>query len=257
MRDVRFGTQARSLVRGLLPAAVLERYRTAHLMRRARKLSRLAAAANSLEACCDAIDAFPEFRPYQQRVELVGLLERAAALKPAAICEIGAASGGTLCALAHAARPALFVSIDIDFTNARLHALPQLGRADQSIACIAGDSHGEAVRARLTDALRGRPLDVLFIDGDHSYAGVRADFQEYSQLVRPGGLIGFHDIVPDFRTRYGSPTAADSGGVPQFWRELKTAYPDHEELIASPDQDGYGIGLLRWPGKRASRSERT
>jgi predicted O-methyltransferase YrrM len=247
VRDVGFGAQARSIVRGWLPAAVLERYRAANLVRRARKLGRLAAAADSVDACCDIIDTFPEFRPYQQRAELVAFLERVAKLQPAAICEIGAASGGTLCALAHAARPLVVISIDIDFTSARLRALPRLGRADQAIACIAGDSHGEPVRARVAEVLRGRPLDLLFIDGDHSYAGVRTDFEAYSGLVRPGGLIGFHDIVPDFKTRYGTPTAADSGGVPKFWRELTAAYPDHEELVASRDQDGYGIGLLRWP----------
>jgi predicted O-methyltransferase YrrM len=256
VRDVGFTARARSIARGWLPAGVLERYRAAHLVQRARKLARLAAIADSLDACCDAIDAFPEFRPYQQRSELVGFLARAAALHPAAICEIGAASGGTLCALAHAARPSVVISIDIDFTNARLQALPQLGRADQTIVCIAGDSHGEPVRARVAEVLRGRPLDLLFIDGDHSYAGVRADFEAYSSLVRAGGLIGFHDIVPDFTTRFGTPTAADSGGVPEFWRELAAAYPDHEELIASPEQDGYGIGLLRWPGSCGSAGGR-
>ena len=29
---------------------------------------------------------------------------------------------------------------------------------------------------------------MLFIDGDHSYEGVRADFERYGRLVRPGGL---------------------------------------------------------------------
>jgi predicted O-methyltransferase YrrM len=237
-------------MRQWIPAAVLDRYRAAHLSRRARQLSRLAAAADSVEACCNAIDMFPEFRPYQQRDELVAFLHRAAALRPAAVCEIGAASGGTLCALAHAARPSVVISIDIDFTAARLRALPELGCDDQTIVCIVGDSHGEPVRARVTDILRGRPLDLLFIDGDHSYAGVSADFDMYSSLVRPGGLIGLHDVVPDFKTRFGTPTAADSGGVPDFWRRLKASFPGTEELIASTEQDGYGIGLLRWPGER-------
>ena len=241
----------RDVVRRWIPAAVLEQYRAAHLAQRARALSRAAAAAESIDACCDAIDAFQEFRPYQQRSELAAFLDRALRLRPAAICEIGAASGGTLCALAHVARASLLVSVDIDFTAARLHALPKLGRHDQTIVCVAGDSHSEPVRARVASLLGGRPLDLLFIDGDHSYAGVSADFDAYSRFVRPGGLIGFHDIVPDFKTRFGRVTAADSGGVPEFWRRLKTIYPDHEELVASHDQDGYGIGLVRWPGERA------
>jgi predicted O-methyltransferase YrrM len=229
---------------------VLEQYRAARLAQRARALSRVAAAAESIDACCDAIDAFPEFRPFQQRSELVAFLDRAARLRPAAICEIGAASGGTLCALAHVARPSLLVSVDIDFTAVRLHALPKLGRDDQTVVCVAGDSHGDPVRARVAVVLAGRPLDLLFIDGDHSHAGVSADFHTYSRFVRRGGVIGFHDIVPDFKTRFGKPTAADSGGVPEFWRQMKATYSDHEEIVASHDQDGYGIGLLRWPGER-------
>jgi predicted O-methyltransferase YrrM len=239
---------ARDIVREWIPPALLDRYRAAHLVRRARKLGRLAECADSADACCGVIEEFSEFRPYQQRAELVAFLDRAAALRPGAVCEIGAASGGTLCALAHAARPSIIISIDIDFTHARVQALPRLGRSDQTITCIAGDSHAEAVRARVAAILHGRPLDLLFIDGDHSYAGVSADFEAYCRLVRPGGLIGFHDIVPDFRTRFGTPTSADSGGVPAFWGEIKRRFPDTEEIVASPDQDGYGIGLLRWPG---------
>ena len=249
MRDLgdSIRTRARGVPRKWIPAAMLERYRATQLVRRARKLSSLAATSTSLDDCCDAIDTFPEFRPYQKRSELVAFLERAAALRPSAVCEIGAASGGTLCALAHGARPSVLISIDIDVTQARLRALPKLGRTDQTIECIAGDSHGQAVWTRVAGILRGRPLDLLFIDGDHIYEGVRADFEAFSRLVRPGGLIGFHDIVPDFKTRFGTPTVADSGGVPAFWSELKMRYAHNEELIGSPEQDGYGIGLLRWP----------
>lgn len=37
------------------------------------------------------------------------------------------------------------------------------------------------------------PLDVLFIDGDHSYEGVFADYERHSQSVKDGGVILFHD----------------------------------------------------------------
>ena len=91
-------------------------------------------------------------------------------------------------------------------------------------------------------------LDFLFIDGDHSFEGVSKDHQLYSPLVRPGGVIAFHDIVPDFRTRYGTPTPRNVGGVPVFWNELKSPHTDVCELIEDPAQDGYGIGVLRQPG---------
>jgi hypothetical protein len=37
------------------------------------------------------------------------------------------------------------------------------------------------------------PLDVLFIDGDHTYEGVKADFLRHEPNVKKGGVILFHD----------------------------------------------------------------
>jgi predicted O-methyltransferase YrrM len=39
------------------------------------------------------------------------------------------------------------------------------------------------------------PLELLFIDGDHSYEGARADFERWSAFVRPGGHVLLHDAV--------------------------------------------------------------
>lgn len=36
-------------------------------------------------------------------------------------------------------------------------------------------------------------IDLLFIDGDHSYEGVRKDFDLYSQILSPNGVIMLHD----------------------------------------------------------------
>jgi hypothetical protein len=51
-----------------------------------------------------------------------------------------------------------------------------------------------------------RPIDLLIIDGDHSEAGVQSDWDTWSQFIRPGGLVAFHDArlfeggwtTPDF-----------------------------------------------------------
>jgi hypothetical protein len=37
------------------------------------------------------------------------------------------------------------------------------------------------------------PLDFVFIDGDHSEATTRSDWDQFSPLVRPGGRVAFHD----------------------------------------------------------------
>ena len=66
-----------------------------------------------------------------------------------------------------------------------------------------------------------------------------------SPLVRPGGIIGFHDIIPDFKTRYGRETPSDVGEVPRFWEEVKKEFTDIEEFIEDPEQDGFGIGIIK------------
>lgn len=42
-----------------------------------------------------------------------------------------------------------------------------------------------------------KPLDLLFIDGAHDYEGVLQDFIAWSPLVKPGGMIAFHDYHAD------------------------------------------------------------
>jgi predicted O-methyltransferase YrrM len=38
-----------------------------------------------------------------------------------------------------------------------------------------------------------RPIDLLFIDGDHTENGVRRDWNDWNQFVVPGGVAIFHD----------------------------------------------------------------
>jgi hypothetical protein len=63
-----------------------------------------------------------------------------------------------------------------------------------------------------------------------------------------GGIIVFHDIVPDYSTRFGMKTSSEVGGVPQFWQEIRSAQADFEEIIEDYEQDGFGIGVLHWSG---------
>ncbi|WP_307441004.1 MULTISPECIES: class I SAM-dependent methyltransferase [unclassified Paenibacillus] len=53
------------------------------------------------------------------------------------------------------------------------------------------------------DAIQDCPetLSVLFVDGDHSYLGVKRDIELYVPRVVSGGFIAFHDytVYPDLR----------------------------------------------------------
>jgi predicted O-methyltransferase YrrM len=180
----------------------------------------------------------------QKLEEIIPALEAIEELRPQRVCEIGTAAGGTLYLLTRVSAPdALVVSID-RATSPHTRALrARLGRQDQRVVSLAGDSHSEETALQLERLLDGRPLDALFIDGDHSYEGVRSDFERYARLVRSGGIVALHDVNEDFRTRHGIETPSISGDVPRFWRELKEGYRT-EELIADPEQDGFGIGLV-------------
>ena len=70
---------------------------------------------------------------------------------------------------------------------------------------IIGNSHeGETLKK-----IPQKEYDILLIDGDHSYEGVKQDFEMYAPLVKKGGLIFFHDIINQ------------NCGVPKFWNELR------------------------------------
>jgi predicted O-methyltransferase YrrM len=185
-----------------------------------------------------------ELAASQQLDEILAFLDRAAELRPRTVCEIGTSAGGTLYLLTRvAADDAVIVSVDLEIPPHLAAARRRLARAGQQVVSLAGDSHSDAMRDRVRQALAGRPLDVLFIDGDHSYEGVKRDWELYSPLVRPGGLIGLHDVHEDYATSRGTQTAAISGEVPRLWRELREGRRT-EELIADPGQDGYGIGVV-------------
>jgi hypothetical protein len=58
---------------------------------------------------------------------------------------------------------------------------------------VIGDSQREDTISKLKVDIK--ELDLLFIDGDHSEKGSRNDYNNYSPLVKDGGLIVFHDIA--------------------------------------------------------------
>lgn len=57
--------------------------------------------------------------------------------------------------------------------------------------------NGSTTQKEIIDQVKSflgdRKIDYLFIDGDHNYPAVRSDWNTLAPLVRPGGLIMFHD----------------------------------------------------------------
>jgi predicted O-methyltransferase YrrM len=188
----------------------------------------------------------------QKQSEILHLVQILKALGPLTICEIGAARCGTTFLLAHAAtKDATIITVDLDFTVSRMAAVKHFAANGQQLICLRRDSHSLETLDAVKACLQGRSFDVLYIDGDHSYEGIKTDFKLYSSLVRPEGIIVFHDIVPDYKARYGIATNHCAGGVPRFWEEIKAAHTNVEEIVEDYGQDGFGIGLLHWRGDTA------
>lgn len=75
--------------------------------------------------------------------------------------------------------------------------------------------HGDAESYR---AERSEPIDLLFIDGDHSFSGVRLDYELLAPLVKPGGIVALHDFDFDhFGIKLFCDALLRSGGLEQ-WR---------------------------------------
>lgn len=184
------------------------------------------------------------FRTKQIPIELTHLGKILLLLRPSSAMEIGTWQGGTLFFLTRLASPrATIISVDLPggqpdgggYNRCRAWLYRRMARRGQRLYTLTGDSHSNEMVERVKSALRGEPLDYLFIDGDHSYAGVKQDFELFGPLVRKGGLIAFHDIA-----EHPPETGCE---VSRFWSQVKSQYR-HAEFFADPRQGWAGIGLL-------------
>jgi len=173
--------------------------------------------------------------------EIKWLLTKVVAVKPKVVVEIGTRMGGTLFLFTKvAANPATIVSIDFPdghgggYLKSREKFYKSFALPLQQLHLIKGDSHSKETIQRLQEVLSGRQIDFLFIDGDHSYEGVKMDFEMYSPLVRSGGLVAFHDNKPTKENSW-------SGVIP-FWNEIKTK-TKATEFFGDEDKWG-GMGII-------------
>ncbi len=75
---------------------------------------------------------------------------------------------------------------------------PTFDRFRDNIRAAGVEAFVEPILSRSTDVKWNREIDLLFLDGLHTYEHVLADFRHFSQWVRPGGRVAFHDCAPHF-----------------------------------------------------------
>jgi predicted O-methyltransferase YrrM len=167
--------------------------------------------------------------------ETVGLrLAELAASVPSehAVVEIGAYKGKSTCYLAEGARIAGSVVVAVDpwklpgntpgrfhFTEARPAFEAQVERVGLGDWIVAVTAFSTVAASGWVRATGGRPIGLLYIDGSHLYADVRADFEAWFPHVANGGLIVFDD--------YDTPK---NPGVKRFVDELRA-----DDALRAPD----------------------
>ncbi len=134
-----------------------------------------------------------------QQIDEAALLYRLVrGLGGATIAEIGRFKGGSTLLIAAAMHPQaelysydIHVPLEASFTGADLDrslagALRRYG-LEERVHLVVADS-------RTVEPPPGH-CDLVLVDGDHSYEGVRADWEHWRGFVAPGGHVLFHDAV--------------------------------------------------------------
>lgn len=179
----------------------------------------------------------------QVPAEIMQLARAVEALEPKIILEIGTARGGTSLIWSHLATERV-ITCDLNDMTRQAPLFTQFPPPGSGcrVTLLSGNSHSADFKARVSSELNGARADFLFIDGDHTVCGVTADYNDYKEFVRPGGLIAFHDIVKH--------QPLPTNQVYYLWQKLKPLV-EVEEFVNDPQQRGFGIGIVHVPEQGA------
>jgi len=160
-------------------------------------------------------------RPQQSYFELELFYPYVVKLRPRLLLEIGVEYGGTLIFWINAADPnAKILAIDWNTYMPSLIPIWESWLTEgQRLFVINRDSRDEETIEEVKHILGDDKLDFLFIDGNHTMPVPKLDYENYSPLVRPGGIIAFHDIA--------GPPLLNQPGLAKYWRDLKVQLVEH------------------------------
>ena len=184
----------------------------------------------------------------QNLQEFTSLLQEFIKIKPTKFIEIGSLYGWTLQHFIHYSEPSsIALSIDLPVRNFvgphdwrvkkqesnYKEVWPVWAKSNKcKLHLITASSQSPETFKNAKNVFKDEQIDFLFIDGDHTYRGVKSDYEMYGPLVRPGGIIAFHDIGEN-----------EEGGVYNLWQELKTIHGQHKEFLVEPNKQK-GIGMV-------------
>ncbi|MFX1277742.1 MAG: class I SAM-dependent methyltransferase [Promethearchaeota archaeon] len=190
----------------------------------------------------------------QSEYELSEFIKIIAKIRPKTVIEIGTFEGGTTFVFSRFSKNnAHIITIDLPtggggimrggYSRLKIPFFKLFASKNQKITLIRKDSHQYSTYAKVKKKLKNEKADILFIDGDHSYEGVKKDFEMYSPLVKKNGIIAFHDIV---KTNPKLFPLVKLGflNVNKFWNEIKENY-EYFEIVEDWNDGLYGIGIIK------------
>lgn len=131
----------------------------------------------------------------EERITLVGLAEGRRV-----VCEIGSYVGASACCFGLAmSRNGAGEVLCVDTWNnegmseGSRDTFAEFSKNTRPYAPFIVPIRGFSTEVIEQVASQAKRLDVLFIDGDHSYEGVKADWETYRPLLGPGSIVVFHD----------------------------------------------------------------
>ncbi len=183
--------------------------------------------------------------PTQVKSEIKALLEFLQEKKLKYILEIGTYMGSSLFLFSQIiTEDSIIISIDLPggshgggYPRWRIPIYKSFPLLKDKLFLIRKNSHKLSTFNKVKKILKHNKLDFLFIDGDHTYNGVKNDFELFSQLVKENGVIAFHDVVvhPPESNCY----------VNKLWIEIKEKYKSIE-FVEDWNQKGGGIGVIKF-----------
>lgn len=171
----------------------------------------------------------------QLEEELDWLLGIYRELKPRRVLEIGSHVGGTLWHWMENAEPgAFFAAISLNATEHIPTWRNWAAEKGHTLAAIDADSTTETAVSWMHSFAM---YDFIFIDGSHWWEHVSKDWQHAQMMVRPGGIVAFHDITD----HGGMPN--EQVDVPELWKEITANGHITAEKVALPGVY-CGIGVV-------------
>lgn len=144
------------------------------------------------------------------------------------IVEIGVAEGASALELRRVADPTGTVYLIDPYLPGRIPALNltklvahrYLGHCDNATVIWLEEFSYKAAKSW------EKPIDFLFIDGDHSYEGCLQDWHTWSPFVENGGIVAFHDA-----------RIFKNGWTSKDWGSVKVV----NEILEAPNSNWYMI----------------